>query len=432
MTDSELYRDHLARLDQIVTEALTRWPGDAVLFHAGEERTYPGDDQPIPFRPSGHFARWVPLPGPGHFVLARPGRRPLVARFAPRDFWFEHAVPEPSYWQEAVDLVEFESADRAATLLDGTGRVAYVGGFPDAARRLGFEEERINPPELVAVLDWHRAVKTAHEVALAEEAARRAAAGHEAARRAFLEGKPERAIYWAFLEGSGMLERELPFEPIVALDDRAAILHYQNKRPRATGRVLLLDAGAGCDGFASDITRTTTSPDAAPEFVALVGALDRLQRRLVAMVSPGRPYPEIHAAAVEGVAAILVEAGVLRRPDPSVARRFFPHGVGHHLGFQVHDVGGHQAGPAGGTVAPPDEDPFLRNTRRLEEGHLVTIEPGIYFIRDLLEPLRSGPEADLVDWTLVDRLAGHGGIRIEDDVLCTAEGPRDLTRPLLD
>ncbi len=121
--------------------------------------------------------------------------------------------------------------------------------------------------------------------------------------------------------------------------------------------------------------------------------------------------------------------------DEAIERRltsaFFPHGVGHLLGLQVHDVGGHQASLEGGEAKPPEEHPFLRNTRILEPGQVVTIEPGIYFIPLLLEPHRAGDGAAAVDWDLVDRLLPHGGIRIEDNVVCTEDGPDDLTRPLI-
>jgi Xaa-Pro dipeptidase len=110
---------------------------------------------------------------------------------------------------------------------------------------------------------------------------------------------------------------------------------------------------------------------------------------------------------------------------------FFPHGVGHHLGIQVHDVAGRQADAAGTPAPPPKEHPYLRNTRTIEAGHVFTIEPGVYFIPMLLRPFRSGPHASLFDWASIDALAPLGGVRVEDNVAVTAEGPRNLTREAL-
>ena len=224
----------------------------------------------------------------------------------------------------------------------------------------------------------------------------------------------------------------MPYGTIVAFDAKAAILHYQNKRgtEAAPGRTLLLDAGAAHEGYAADVTRTWTRGDVHPAFLELLRGVDAMERDLVAMVTPGRPYLEIHVEAHRGVARLLAAAGVVETSAEEALER--GHGVGHHLGLQVHDVGGHQAGPDGGTVPPPAEYPFLRNTRILEPGHLVTIEPGIYFIPTLLDPLRAGDDAAAVDWDLVDELLPLGGVRIEDNVVCTEGEPRDLTRDLVE
>jgi len=184
------------------------------------------------------------------------------------------------------------------------------------------------------------------------------------------------------------------------------------------------------------VTRTWTLEKADKLYRSLLASMDALQRDLVAMVTPNRPYPEIHLEAHRRVALLLAETGIVtcsfeEALETGITRTFLPHGVGHQLGLQVHDVGGHQASIDGGIHPPPAEYPFLRNTRVLEPGHVVTIEPGIYFCDVLLDELRARPEGRQVDWALVERLHPYGGMRIEDDVLCTKEGAKDLTRPLI-
>ncbi|MFK7887939.1 MAG: M24 family metallopeptidase, partial [Gammaproteobacteria bacterium] len=101
---------------------------------------------------------------------------------------------------------------------------------------------------------------------------------------------------------------------------------------------------------------------------------------------------------------------------------------GHYLGLQVHDVGGFMGNESGTHVAPPEAYPTLRLTRTVEASHVMTIEPGLYFIRQLLEPVRQGKSSANVNWALVDELYPFGGIRIEDNVVVTAGSPRNLTR----
>lgn len=444
MSEAKLYRPHLEILDRCLADAIGRAGTrglslSGVVFHAGREGYYHRDDQPVPFRSTPDFLRWVPLPGPEHCVLARPGREPVVIRVSPRDFWYEVADVPDSYWQSAVDLKEVESLGQVKELLGPAEGLAYVGNSPEAAAELGIPIERVEPEALMTPLVWHRAIKTDYEVALLAVAAEKAAEGHRVARKAFESGASERDIHWAYLEATGHLEKELPFETITALDEKISILHYQNKRgpEAAPGTVFMLDAGAAHAGYASDVTRTWALEKADKLYRSLLASMDALQRDLVAMVTPGRPYPEIHLETHRRVALLLAETGIVtcssdEALETGITRTFLPHGVGHHLGLQVHDVGGHQASIEGGVHAPPAEYPFLRNTRTLEPGHVVTIEPGIYFCDVLLDELRARPEGRQVDWNLVDeRLHPCGGMRIEDDVLCTEEGAKDLTRPLI-
>ena len=111
-----------------------------------------------------------------------------------------------------------------------------------------------------------------------------------------------------------------------------------------------------------------------------------------------------------------------------VSSAFFPHGIGHGIGLQVHDVAGFAASDAGGTIPKPEGHPYLRLTRTLAPGMAVTIEPGIYFIDMLLDELKAKGLGDTVDWDRVAAFKPYGGIRIEDDVVCTDGAPINLTR----
>ncbi len=444
MSDGRHYRDHLETLDRHLSEALDHAGRkdsnfDGVLFHAGSLEIYHRDDRVVIFQPTAHFRRWVPaLDGPEHVVLARPGRQPLVVRVLPKDYWYDTSPPPVSYWESAVELHEAETFEQAMGIVGSTERLAYVGSNPEAAARVGFATEQVEPDALMAPLDWYRAYKTEHEIALTRRAAESAAAGHARAREVFEAGGSERDIHFAYLAATDRLEWEIPYETIVAMGEKAAILHYQLKRgsDAAPGSSLLLDAGSSYEGYAIDVTRTWASPSAHPVFHELVRGVDAYERDLVAMVTSGRPYLEIHVETHRATAGLLSETGVVKVSaeeafDSGLTRTFLPHGVGHQMGLQVHDVGGHQAGPEGGTVPPPEEYPFLRNTRILELGHLVTIEPGIYFNPTLLQPLREHENGKRVDWDLVEQLIPLGGVRIEDNIVCREAGPEDLTRDLI-
>ena len=145
------------------------------------------------------------------------------------------------------------------------------------------------------------------------------------------------------------------------------------------------------------------------------------------MLAPGVDYVDIHRKAHQGIAALLSASGLVSGlsdetiVEQGISRAFFPHGIGHFLGIQVHDV-------AGKPTPPPEDAPFLRLTRTLEAGMVVTIEPGLYFIPSLLEPVLNGPQAKYLNRSLLDELQGCGGIRIEDNVAVTASGARNLTR----
>jgi Xaa-Pro dipeptidase len=266
------------------------------------------------------------------------------------------------------------------------------------------------------------------------EANRIGTRAHRAAEQAFHLGESELGIHQAYLAAAGQIDAELPYPSIVALNEHGAVLHYMDftRHPARPARSLLIDAGASAAGYASDITRTYAATDAG-EFQALIDAMDANQQSLVAQVRSGRSYADLHLHAHRQVATLLKEHGFIRMDAESavesgVTRAFFPHGLGHSIGLQVHDVGGFAKNDRGDTVPRPDGHPFLRMTRTLEPDMVVTIEPGLYFIEMLLAELRDTPVSKDIAWDKVETFKRYGGIRIEDDVVCTADAPENLTR----
>jgi len=438
--NTDLYRGHLEALQRCTEQALAGAAESGasfggILFHAGHAHTYHADDQTAPFRTTPHFARFVPLTGPDHLLLFRPGHIPRVVQVTPRDFWYDASNQPRHPYRDLLDVEEAPDIGAGLRLLGPLVDCAYVGNAHPVAEALGLSASAVEPPELMARLDWHRAFKTRYEVACIREAARVAGLGHAAVREGVASRASERELLAAYLAASGQLESETPYPVILAWDDRAAVLHYTGRRdmPPDPGSSLLIDAGASVFGYASDITRTLLGEKPHEIFTEALRRMETMQRELVDAVAPGRDFVELHRHALQGVATIACDLGLLRtKPEAALeaglAQALLPHGLGHHLGLQVHDVGGQQVAPDGRCRPPPPGLEALRTTRMLEPGQVVTIEPGLYLIPMLLDPLREGVHRDDFDWDLVDALVPHGGIRIEDDVLVTDGGSEDLSR----
>jgi len=158
-----------------------------------------------------------------------------------------------------------------------------------------------------------------------------------------------------------------------------------------------------------------------------------MELAIVDKVESGVDYRDLHVGTHLMLAEVLVEAELAKGSpetllETGVTSAFFPHGLGHLLGIQVHDVGGRQADESGTTIDPPSGHPFLRLTRVLEEDMVLTIEPGLYVIDMLLENLRGTPAEHHVNWNTVGWLRPFGGIRIEDDIRVMTRSRENLTR----
>ncbi|HEX8757579.1 MAG TPA: Xaa-Pro dipeptidase [Steroidobacteraceae bacterium] len=428
-----LFAAHLGGVCLRTGRALEACGYSALLVHSGSLLPVFQDDRTYPFEVHAPFKVWAPLLDvPDCFLYFEPGSRPVLIFHQPEDYWYEPPAPPQGYWTRHFEIRPCRDREEARRLLPPSLRaVAFLG---DALEELpSWGVGGINPPHLIRHLDYPRAAKSAYELACLREASRLGARGHLAAARAFEAGASEFEIELAFLAACGQREQELPYNPIIALNEGGAVLHYQvleRTRP-AERHSLLIDAGAEFAGYASDITRTYSL--GSPEFSALIDRMDRMQQSLCAGIKPGVDWREVHLQAHRLLAGVLREADIIRcSADEAVAASttsvFLPHGIGHLLGLEVHDAGGFMHSPDGGDIPRPDGHPYLRLTRVLEEGFVVTMEPGLYFIPQLLATARADQRSGHINWSRVDSLRKFGGIRIEDDLAVTASGHENLTR----
>lgn len=404
----------------------------AVIFSGAAKYSFL-DDNVYPFRANPHFVSWVPLTRlPLSYIVYTPGETPILVYYLPRDYW--HPVPgkPDGYWTGRFDVrVIHDIADVARHLPDDRDKCVLIGEVDDPLHAFGID--RINPTTALNLLHYARGSKTGYELACMRLASRRGVLGHLAAVAAFRDGLPEFAIHQAYCAATSHSDNELPYGNIIALNEHGSVLHYTEFERQAPQelRSFLIDAGAQVHGYASDITRSYDNGDTF--FADLIDRMDSLQQDLAGRVRAGIDYRELHLDTHRMIAGVLADVDLASGdPDTLVASgvtsAFMPHGIGHLLGVQVHDVGGFMEGETGGTIDPPSGHPYLRLTRILEEDMVLTIEPGLYVIDMLLENLRGTPATSHVNWKTVDRLRPFGGIRIEDNVRVMAGGNENLTR----
>jgi Xaa-Pro dipeptidase len=429
----ETFGSHLQAVCERSRQALQACGFGALLVHAGSLLPVFEDDRTYPFAAHAPFKVWVPLAdAPDSFVFFEPGKRPVLLFHSPPDYWYQPAVLPDAWWTRHFDIRPIPTRDAARTALPRSlSAVAYIGdAFADLAQ---WGVASVNPPQLMRRLDFPRAIKSPYELVCMREANRLGALGHTAAAQAFHSGSSEFDIELAFLRGCGLREQELPYNPIIALNQGGAVLHYQllARRPPAQRHSLLIDAGAAFAGYASDITRTYAAQPG--DFAELIRRMEQMQQQLCAGVRRGIDWRDIHLLAHELTAQLLHDSGLLicsaaEAVDRGITRVFLPHGIGHLLGLEVHDVGGFMGAAEGGDIARPEGHPYLRLTRVLQSGFVVTMEPGIYFIDQLLQAAQADGRGRCINWQRVDSLRACGGIRIEDNLVITDGGCENLTR----
>jgi Xaa-Pro dipeptidase len=423
----KLYSQHLEILATRYRKVMQTFDLDSIIISSGHKTYYFQDDYTHTFHAFSGAQQWLPFNLCSDvYILLNKEDKPLL--FWPKrdDFWHsENTLPEGD-WSDLWHTIE---ANKDYDILSHLGKKhAWVGPKPDHIK-VNFNHQA----ELEAAINFTKAYKTDYEVEAIFQANLEAVAGHKAAERAFIEGKDELAIYHDYLNASHQGSVNEPYPGIIALNQNAAILHYDVKshQPEPQSNTLLIDAGANHKGYASDITRTFTRDTGL--FKAMLDSMEALQLSLCEHAIAGVDFNDLHQECVTGVAKILAKhkicnLSVEEQLEKRIPQVFFPHGLGHLLGLQVHDLGGHQIDETGTIQAPSEHAPFLRLTRKLEEDMVITIEPGLYFIPMLLAKMQTEIEDHGCDMELIESLKSFGGIRIEDNLVIGKVTTRNLTR----
>jgi Xaa-Pro aminopeptidase len=398
---------------------------DAALLIAAAPERMRNADAAWPYRQDSDFHYLAGFPEPEAVLALLPGRRhgEAVLFCRERDAERERWHGEITGTERAVSGYGLDDAfpiddidDILPGMIEGRTRVYCHFGREPAfdAQLMGWMRRLrqlrgggVAPKEFVALghlLHDLRLYKSRDELRLMRAAAGVAAEAHRAAMRAAVPGRREYEVEAELLRtirGHGAVPA---FPPIVAGGANACTMHYTvNRAPLADGDLLLIDAGAEVDCYASDISRTfPVNGCFSREQRALYEVVLTAQLAAIEEVKPGRPFDAAHHAAVRVIAEGLCALGLLDGDaDAAVAegryKRFFPSKTGHWLGLDVHDAGDYRV----------DGEPRL-----LEPGMVVTVEPGIY--------VPPGEPGVAERW--------HGiGIRIEDDVAVTREGHEVLS-----
>ncbi|WNC68557.1 Xaa-Pro dipeptidase [Thalassotalea nanhaiensis] len=427
------YPAHITELQQRTNTILERENLNALAIHAGQVGKIFLDDMYYPFKTNPHFKAWLPIiETPNCWLIVNGKDKPVLAFYQPTDFWHKVVKLEEDYWTSFFDIKLMSSAEEISAILpDNKQGIGYIGAHQDVANKLGFE--LVNPEAVLNYFHYHRAYKTEYDLVCLREANRIAVIGHNAAKEAFFAKGSEFDIQLAYLQATGQGENEMPYGNIIALNENAAILHYtvlEQTKPKQH-HSFLIDAGANFNGYASDITRTYAFVQ--NEFHELIIAMNEMQLELGQSLKANTSYVELHISNHYKLAALLKRFELVNlEPEAMVANgitsAFYPHGLGHHLGLQVHDMGGFMADESGTHVAAPKEYPFLRTTRGIESKQVFTIEPGLYFIDEFLQNLSTSENAKYINWDKVDRLRKYGGIRIEDNIIVHDDHVENMTR----
>jgi Xaa-Pro dipeptidase len=444
-----MHRDHRRAL----AERLRRHgvpEGAVVLLQGGQQPHEYDTDRELLFYQESFFQYLFGVKEPGFLgaLEVASGRATLFMPRLPESYavWMGRIQP-PEHFREHYAVDEVRYADEIAAvlqamnpaallLLDGvntdSGNSAQPASF-DGIGSFKIDRKTLYPHivecrvrkslEEMKLLAWVNAVSSAAHV----EVMRRCRPG-------LMEYQAEALFLHEVYDKAGC--RFTAYTCICGCGPHSAVLHYghqgaPNDGPMRDGDLFLNDSGAEYHGYSADITCTYPvngrfTPEQRDVYQAVLSANQAVQ----AAMKPGVPWPDMHRLSVRVITEHLRDMGLVKGSvDELLAAHipalFMPHGLGHLLGLDVHDVGGYPEGTS------RIDEPGLRSLRcgrKLEAGMFITVEPGIYFIDAVLDPaLADAKTRGLLVPSKLQRFRGFGGVRIEDNVAVTETGADNFT-----
>jgi len=354
----------------------------------------------------------------------------------PAHFARVYSVDECYYVDELAEVLK-KKAVKIIHVLDGVN--SDSGERHKGCTFPGIEHFKVAQDLLHSVLSECRVRKTSQEIALMRYACRISCEGHKEVMKSVRAGQMEyesEAKFRQVVYADGGC-RHTSYTCICGSGPNSAVLHYghagaPNARVLQDDDILMFDMGGEYDCYGADISRSfPVSGKFSPAQREVYSVVLAAQDAVLAAMKPGVSWPAMHRLADRTICQKLKEYGFLRGDVDEmmkvfVGSLFMPHGLGHLLGIDTHDVGGY---PNGMQRTQEPGLKSLRCGRALEEGMIITVEPGCYFISSVLE--KAFEDEKYKPFLVKDKLQrflGFGGIRIEDDVLVTKDGIENLSR----
>jgi Xaa-Pro aminopeptidase len=294
---------------------------------------------------------------------------------------------------------------------------------------------------LIKAIVAQRSIKIPEEIAEMERALDTSYEMYTAAMRMAKSGVYEREIVGR-MEGIALSAGcHMAFPTILTINGQTLHNHYHGNMLEK-GRLVVCDSGAESPmHYASDITRTIpVDGEFTERQKEIYEIVLKTQLTAIQSIKPNVNYREIHIQAAKTIASGLKDVGLIKGDVDEAVKNgvhamFFPHGLGHQIGLDVHDMEDLGENFVGYDEKYQRSDQFglayLRFGRKLEEGLVITVEPGIYFIPALIDKWKAEKKfPDFIDYDKAETYKDFGGIRIEDNVLVTKDGSRVLGKPI--